>query len=126
MKPNFHVQYIPCGICGGCCSTETRFSPTASGFPFQHHSPSVPYSYLTHVQSTPCNLSNRVHPKAKHFSLSLSTSNKHYSKSHCCGDNLNNLRLTFTHRASCILGQAFHYSPENAFYIFNQQIYFII
>ena len=27
--------------------------------------------------------------------------------------------LTFRHRASCILGQAFHYSPENAFYIFN-------
>ena len=34
--------------------------------------------------------------------------------------------LTFRHRASCILGQAFHYSPENAFYIFNQQIYFIV
>jgi vancomycin permeability regulator SanA len=34
--------------------------------------------------------------------------------------------LTFKHRASCILGQAFHYSPENAFYIFNQQIYFIM
>ena len=34
--------------------------------------------------------------------------------------------LTFRHRASCILGQAFHYSPENAFYIFNKQIYFII
>ena len=36
------------------------------------------------------------------------------------------INLTFRHRASCILGQAFHYSPENAFYIFNQQIYFII
>ena len=34
-------------------------------------------------------------------------------------------RLTFRHRASYI-GQAFRYSPENAFYIFNQQIYFII
>ena len=34
--------------------------------------------------------------------------------------------LIVRHRASCILGQAFHYSPENAFYIFNQQIYFII
>ena len=34
--------------------------------------------------------------------------------------------LTFRHRASSILGQAFPYSPENAFYIFNQQIYFII
>ena len=29
------------------------------------------------------------------------------------------LHLTFRHRASCILGQAFRYSPENAFYIFN-------
>ena len=27
------------------------------------------------------------------------------------------LILTFRHRASCILGQAFHYSPENAFHI---------
>jgi len=36
------------------------------------------------------------------------------------------VHLTFRHRASCILGQAFHYSPENAFYIFNQQIYFVI
>ena len=34
--------------------------------------------------------------------------------------------LTFRNRAFCILGQAFHYSPENAFYIFSQQIYFII
>ena len=34
--------------------------------------------------------------------------------------------LNFRHRASCIQGQAFRYSPENAFYIFNQQIYFII
>ena len=34
--------------------------------------------------------------------------------------------LTFRHRASCILGQALSYSPENAFYVFNQQIYFII
>ena len=34
--------------------------------------------------------------------------------------------LTIRHRASCIQGQAFRYSPENAFYIFNQQIYFII
>ena len=34
--------------------------------------------------------------------------------------------LTFRHRASCIQGQAFRYSPEKAFYIFNQDIYFII
>ena len=36
------------------------------------------------------------------------------------------ITLNFRHRASCILEQAFRYSPENAFYIFNQQIYFII
>ena len=36
------------------------------------------------------------------------------------------LLLTFRHRASSVLGQAFRYYPENAFYIFNQQIYFII
>ena len=35
-------------------------------------------------------------------------------------------RLIFRHRASSLLGQAFRFSPENAFYIFNQQIYFII
>ena len=34
--------------------------------------------------------------------------------------------LNFKHRASGIKGQTFRYSPENAFYIFNQQIYFII
>ena len=30
--------------------------------------------------------------------------------------------------APCVLyiGQVFRYSPENAFYLFNQQIYFII
>ena len=35
------------------------------------------------------------------------------------------VKLTFR---PCVLyiGQAFRYSPENAFYIFNQQIYFII
>ena len=36
------------------------------------------------------------------------------------------IHLTFRYRASCILGQALHYSPENAFYIFNRQIYLII
>jgi len=36
------------------------------------------------------------------------------------------ISLTFKHSASCILGQAFHYSPEKAFFIFNQQIYFFI
>ena len=28
--------------------------------------------------------------------------------------------LNFRQRAVCILGQAFHYSPENAIYIFSQ------
>jgi len=37
-----------------------------------------------------------------------------------------NSELTFRFRASSIQGQMFRYSPENAFYIFNQQIYFII
>ena len=39
---------------------------------------------------------------------------------------INTQYLTFRHRASCFIGQAFRFSPENAFYIFNQQIYFII
>jgi hypothetical protein len=34
--------------------------------------------------------------------------------------------LNFRHRASSYIGQAFRYYPENAFYIFNQQIYFIV
>ena len=33
--------------------------------------------------------------------------------------------LTFRHREVLNIGQAFSYSPENAFYIFIQQIYFI-
>ena len=37
-------------------------------------------------------------------------------------------RSNFNLQAPCVpyVGQAFRYSPENAFYIFNQQIYFII
>ena len=57
----------------------------------------------------------------------------HSSKVHICNCNrrsnnakLRGVSLTFRHRASSILGQAFRYSPESAFYIFNQQIYFII
>ena len=34
-----------------------------------------------------------------------------------------NSELTFRHRASSIEGQPFRHFPENAFYIFNQQIY---
>ena len=51
---------------------------------------------------------------------------RHRSKWRGFVHGIENSGLTFRHRASCILGQAFHYSPENAFYIFNQQIYFII
>ena len=38
------------------------------------------------------------------------------------------IRARFNLQAPCVLyvGQAFRYSPQNAFYIFNQQIYFII
>jgi len=41
---------------------------------------------------------------------------------------LNSVKNRLNLQAPCILyiGQAFRYSPENAFYIFNQQIYFII
>ena len=44
---------------------------------------------------------------------------------HCTNNERSGI-LTFRHRASSIQGQAFRYSPENAYYIFNQQIYFII
>ena len=47
-------------------------------------------------------------------------------RANTCSSSGGQFLLNFRHRASCILGQAFHYSPENAFYIFNQQIYFII
>ena len=38
------------------------------------------------------------------------------------------IKKCFKLQAPCVLyvGQAFRYSPENAFYTFNQQIYFII
>ena len=37
--------------------------------------------------------------------------------------NIHIFPLTFRHRASCILGQAFHYSPENVFiYLINKYI----
>ena len=42
------------------------------------------------------------------------------------GGSRRGVALTFRHCGSSILGKVFRYSPENAFYIFNQQIYFII
>ena len=56
----------------------------------------------------------------------LSTVDKLYTDITCPPHIPTEWHLTYRHRASCILGQAFHYSPENAFYIFNQQIYLII
>jgi len=50
----------------------------------------------------------------------------------CSRDNKNTTHhsdtTAFNLQAPCVLyiGQAFRYSPENSFYIFNQQIYFII
>ena len=71
---------------------------------------------------------------------SFQTEFRDYSERlYVCGELVNTLRtgllnclnarsrgLNFRHRASCVQGQAFRYSPEKAFYIFNQQIYFII
>ena len=60
-------------------------------------------------------------------SLQQSANWKLSSHGYCdCSRAKYQISWTFRHRASCILRQAFHYSPENAFYIFNQQIYFII
>ena len=63
------------------------------------------------------------------FTLRQSSSaahNGHDAGRNGVGSRLRDNGLTFRHRASCILGQAFRYPPENAFYIPNQQIYFII
>ena len=57
----------------------------------------------------------------------ISAQQRHVKWQTCpCSESHSSASLIFRHRASCILGQAFHYSPENAFCIFNQQIYFII
>ena len=58
------------------------------------------------------------------FSVALSLSHAYRMSDQMCGCVICRfwrtgyvLSLTFRHRASCILGQAFQYSPENAFYI---------
>ena len=61
---------------------------------------------------------NLVIPQHICMFLAMSVSVKECPQGYVC--------LTFRHCASSIWGQAFHCSPENAFYIFNQQIYFII
>jgi len=59
--------------------------------------------------------------------LSMTGKRSYLNSTMCNGEQFTELyvkgTLTFRHRASCILGQVFRYSPENAFYIFNQQIY---
>ena len=46
----------------------------------------------------------------------------------CVFTRCNNSDIRINLKAPCVLyiGQAFHCSPENPFYVFNQQIYFII
>ena len=80
----------------------------------------------------------RTDGRTEHFYSGLSRNscvkaerNRNYQEKHIWTVRLNvenytEVHLTFRHRASSILGQAFRYSPEKAFYIFNQQIYFII
>ena len=48
---------------------------------------------------------------------------EHCRKQIFCRAELEQGDLTFRYRASCILGQAFHYSPENTFYIFHYLIF---
>ena len=78
----------------------------------------------TRAKDLPChNSAYRPKRESEHMEMNTKTSARvqHYTVAILTG-----FKLAFRHRASCILGQAFHYFPENAFYIFNQQIYFII
>ena len=82
------------------------------------HEPS-PQPIICWLKSIVVNQHTSVFPSFPMFSF--------YDKSSIVSiDHIIGIILTFRHRASCILGQAFHYSLKNAFYIFNQQIYFII
>jgi hypothetical protein len=58
------------------------------------------------------------------FTIKPSATGKLLQGSSVCSSFIVDVNLS----APCILyiGQAFRYSPENAFYIFNQQIYFIV
>jgi len=84
----------------------------------------VCFQLLLHsvVHSFNCRLGNKQWTQWRsHFQDMWQWSTERYKNS----DHLL-MTLTFRHRASSILGQAFRCSPEKAFYIFNQQIYFII
>ena len=78
-----------------------------------------PMEYLTYIYINEC--PTRSYNMQSIFYFYAKSLNIDFILLHLVGHS-----LTFRHRASCILGQAFHSSPENAFYIFNQQIYFII
>ena len=79
---------------------------------------------------TPIRVDFGSQPLSSFSTTSLPSRNREYQLKSLIGSQPHSRKLfaplIFRLRASCILGQAFHYSPENAFYIFNQQIYFII
>ena len=79
----------------------------------------MPYVQVPERMAIQCSKSTGTRLKVKHFNTLQQDSTSH-------GMMQRVFALSFRHRASCILGQAFPYSPENAFYIFNQQIYLII
>jgi len=112
----------------------TTYQPTPSSIPMERRP-------LFIWRGRPCNISNK-HPQALQdsfpfllwalfFTLKLTghpikismmekvQKQKITSPSHVPSSQPHTVQLTFRHRASCILGQAFHYSPENAFYIFH-------
>jgi len=83
----------------------------------------------------PCSVAGTNQRRILHFVLT-STVCAHYKIINCavCTQHKIIMLTVCTHyeiinlQALCFLyvGQAFGYSPENTFYIFNQQIYFII
>ena len=65
-----------------------------------------------------------------HLQMGVQTTDRLYSSltNKCTFIHLKNIKIYINLQAPCVMyiGQAFRYSPENAFYIFNQQVYFII
>ena len=87
----------------------TRFSQTSSALPAQEQQ-NIPRYVMAFCNITVRRLVNR----SQQFFQAL------WSRSLLDHEvNLQAPRVLY-------IGQAFHYSPDNAFYIFNQQIYFII
>ena len=78
---------------------------------------------MTNISISPC---NEISYKTKHNDRQF---NCHAALICCCYTTvINCIHCLINLQALCVLciGQAFRYSPENAFCIFNQQIYFII